>query len=296
MDLMTSNVTLISSSIFINGAMSWKPGWLQFENPSKKGDVSKLLEKANQLVQSADTKDKVLELIKAYENALKISPQNREALFGAGLYSFLIGFGYADKKEEKRTYYLKAITYLEQKMYLNQEVANSVDRGEKVWEACCVLSRDELDALFFYYLGVASLWRECLSGVAKIFNLHWGARFKKMLKAMMEIDPAWGGGTPYYAWANYYADAPRLAGGDRKKAEEYYKKAIELGPEMLNFRRTRAFLLHTQNKNRDAFKKDLNWVLSQDPKKVQHYFTYPWSIFVQRNSQDMLDHIDDYFD
>ncbi|PIP37588.1 MAG: hypothetical protein COX19_16325 [Desulfobacterales bacterium CG23_combo_of_CG06-09_8_20_14_all_51_8] len=72
--------------------------------------------------------------------------------------------------------------------------------------------------------------------------------------------------------------------------------SIELGPEMLNFRRTRASLLHTQNKNRDAFKKDLNWVLSQDPKKERHYLSYPWSIFVQRNSQDMLDHIDDYFD
>ena len=291
----TPNPALISSSIFISGSMSWKSGWLQFEEPSMQEDISELLGKANHLIQSADTKEKVLELIKTYENALKISPKNREAIFGAGLYSLLIGVGYADKKEEKRTYYLKMITYFEQKMYLNQEFANLVDRGEKVWEACRVLSRDDLNDLFDYYLGIGMLWKECLSGVEKIFNLHWGARFKKMLKTMFEIDPTWGGGSPYYAWAGYYASAPRFFGNDMEKSEEYYMKAIELGPGMLNFRRTRALLLHTQNKNRDAFKKDLNWVLSQDPKEVQHYLTYPWNIFIQRNAQDMLDHIDEYF-
>jgi hypothetical protein len=55
-------------------------------------------------------------------------------------------------------------------------------------------------------------------------------------------------------------------------------------------------LLHTKNKDREAFEKDLNWVLSQDPNKVRHYFTYPCSVFVQREARDMLDHIDNYFD
>ena len=140
-------------------------------------------------------------------------------------------------------------------MYLNSEFAALVDNGEKVWKACRVLSRDDLNAIFWYYLGTGMLWKECLSGVEKIFNLHWGARFKKILMTMMEIDPTWGGGTPYYAWAVYYATAPRIAGFDLKKSEDYFTKAIQLGPEMLNFRRTRAFVLHTKNRNREAFKK-----------------------------------------
>ena len=277
------------------GVMSWKSGWLQFEQPSAQGDVSQLLEKAYLLIQSADSKEKALGIITAYENALKIEPKNPEALLGAGLYSFLIGYGYSDQKEEKIDFYSKAIKYFEQQMYLNKEFARLIDKSQKPWSAFAALSRNELDALFFYYLATGSLWKECLGGVGKIFNLHWGGRLKKMLKALLEIDPMWGGGTPYYAWAGYYASAPGFAGGDIKKAEEYYEKAIELGPEMLNFRRTRALFLHTRNKNRDAFKEDLQWVVAQNPNVVRHYFTYPWNIFVQRDAQYMLDHIDNYF-
>jgi tetratricopeptide (TPR) repeat protein len=286
---------LINCSIFTPGSMSWKSGWLQFEEPSMQGDVSELLQKANHLIQSADTKEELLKLIDTYEKALKIEPKNRESLAGAALYSFLMAVAYSDTKDEKRSYSLKTIKHNEQLMYLNYKFANLVDKGESLWEASRVLSKNEIDALFFYYFGIGTLWRECLSVPEKIINLNWTSRMKKILKAMMEIDPTWEGGSLYYAWANYYAAAPRIAGGDVKKAEEYYKKAIELGPEMLNFRRTRALLLHTKNKDRAAFEKDLNWVLSQDPNKVRRYFTYPFSVFVQRDARYMLDHIDNYF-
>ena len=290
------NLTLISSSIFNPGSMSWKPGWLQFEKPSKKGDVSELLEKANQLIQSADTKEKVLELVETYENALEIDPKNREALRGATWYSFLVAIGYSDKKDEKRTYFLNAINHCEQFMYLNLTFADLVDKGENSWEACRALSKTELEVLFLWAMGVGGIWKECLNGLEKIVNLNVGLRSKKMLKVMMKIDPTWGGGTPYYAWANYYATAPRFAGGDMKKAEEYYRKATEMGPDMLNFRRTRALFFHAKNKDRTAFMEDLNWVLSQDPKKERHYLSYPYSAFLQREVRGILENIDDYFD
>ncbi len=292
---MPFNTTLISHSIFTPGSMSWKLGWLQDEQPSKQGDILELLNKANQLIQSADNKEKVLELMDTYENALKIDSKNREALTGAAQYSCLIGIGYSDKNEEKRTYFLKTINRCEQIMYLNNQFAALVDNDEQAWEACRVLSKIELEALWFFYLGVSSLWKDCLSVIGKIINIKWTKRGKILLKNMMEIDPEWNAGTPYYGWANYYAAAPSFAGGDLKKAEEYYCKAIEMGPEMLNFRRTRALLLHTKNKDKEAFKKDLMWVLSQDPKKTNEFLTYPWRVFLQRDSQYMLDHIDDYF-
>jgi tetratricopeptide (TPR) repeat protein len=291
----TLNLTLISSSIFIYGPMSWESGWLQFEKPSMQGDVSQFVEKANHLIKSADTKDEVLELIETYESALKIEPKNREALSGIASYSNLIGLGYSDKKDEKRAYFLKAIKYSEQLMYLNPEFANFVDKGEKIWEACRVLSKNEINALMMFYVGTASLWKDCLNGLEKIMSIKWLFSGKKMMKTMMEIDPSWGGGTPYYAWANFYAVAPGFTGGDMKKAEEYYHKAIEMGSNMLNFKRTRALIFHTKNKDKKAFKKDLEWVLSQDPKKTSEYLTYPWRVFLQRDAKYMLDHIDDYF-
>ena len=61
--------------------MSWESGWLQFEKPFKQGDVSQWLKKANQLIQSADTKEKVLDLIDAYEQALKLNQRTGSAIW-----------------------------------------------------------------------------------------------------------------------------------------------------------------------------------------------------------------------
>jgi hypothetical protein len=116
-----------------------------------------------------------------------------------------------------------------------------------------------------------------------------------MLQIMMDIDPSWAGGSPYYAAANYYALAPSLFGGDLNKADAYYKRAIEMGPSMLNFRRTRALFLHTKNNDKKAFIKDLKWVLSQNPHRVRFYLNYPYNIFLQRDAKYLLNHIDEYF-
>lgn len=157
---MLFNTVLISHSIFTSGTMFWKSGWLQDEQPSKQGNILELLNKANQLVQSADNKEKVLELIDIYENALKIDSKNQEALTGAAQYSCLIGMGYSDNNEEKRTYFLKTIHHCEQIMYLNNQFAALVDNDEQVWEACRLLSKIELEALFFLlYRGIESLER-----------------------------------------------------------------------------------------------------------------------------------------
>jgi tetratricopeptide (TPR) repeat protein len=292
----TPNLALISSSVFISGGMSWKSGWLQFEEPSMQGDVSELLEKANKQIEKADNRQKVLGVIRTYDDVLKIDPKNREALLGLGSYCFLLGYGYADNSDEKEEYFLKSIRHSEQLMYENPDFKALVDDGEPVWDACRVLSKNEMEAMYWWYTSCGIYWKECRSGLGRLINISFVFRGQKVLTRMMEIDPTWGEGSLYYAWANYYAAAPRIAGGDVKKAEEYYKKAIELGPELLNFRRTRAVLLHTKNKDRAAFEKDLNWVLSQDPNKVRRYCTYPFSVFVQRDARYMLDHIDNYFD
>jgi tetratricopeptide (TPR) repeat protein len=301
MPKMNTSFNLLKIILFIIflstfGCMSWKAGWKQFKQPSIKGDISSLLDKANQQISEANTKEKVLELIRTYETVLKIDPENREALSGLGSYCLLMGYGYAENDEEKEKYLLRAIKYNEQLMYTNPDFKELVDKGEDVWEACRVLSKDEMGAMLGWFSASGIYWKECFSGFGRLINIQWPFRGKKILNRMMEIDPTWGGGTPYYLWANFYAVAPGFFGGDMEKAEEYYKKAVELGPEMLNFRRTRALFFHTQNNDRDSFEKDLNWVISQNPRKVRHYLTYPWNVFIQRNAKDLLEHADEYFD
>ncbi len=258
-------------------------------------DVAALHAKAENQILAADTRGKLLDLIETYESMLKIDPVNRKALQGLGRYYFLLGLGYADTIDEKAEFSLKAIQHNEGLMCLNPDFKKLADKGKEVWEACPALSEKDMDALFFFYLSTGYYMTEGLKGFNKLTILRWPGRAKKVLKRMTAIDPLWGHGSPYYAWANYHAAIPELFGGDLRKAEEYYKRAIDHGPEMLNFRRTRALYLHTKTNNKDGFQKDLNWVLDQDPHQARDMITYPFNIFIQRNSKELLANTDEYF-
>lgn len=295
-------LTIIATILFLANfsgcsSMSWKSGWLQVKKSNQDNIyvVSKLLRKADSLILSADTKEEILEIIQIYEEVLSIDPENHKALSMVCGGYFLAAYAYSNQKMEKKLFYENVLKYSEQIMYINPDFKACIDNGDAVWVAASALSSNEMESIFLWYLACGAYWKECLNGFSKLINIKWIFRGKKMLQIMMDIDPAWAGGSPYYASANYYAVAPSLFGGDLKKADEYYKKAIEIGPNMLNFRRTRALFLHTKNNDRKAFIKDLKWVLAQNPHKVRFYLNYPYNIFLQRDSKYLLDNIDEYF-
>ena len=92
------NITLliicfILTAPFTIGCMSWEDGWKQFGKPSIKGNVVSLLAKAKEQANHANSKEKLLKLIDAYENILKVDPKNYEALYSLGSYCFLAGYG-----------------------------------------------------------------------------------------------------------------------------------------------------------------------------------------------------------
>ncbi len=277
------------------GCLSWQPGWKQFGQSSANEDVNALLEEAERKIIKADTKDKMLDLIKTYEKILQTDPKHLVALVETGRYCLIMGFGYVNTMDEKAVYYLKAVKHFEQLMYLNPDFKELADKGKNVWDACRVLTDMEMEAIFFWYISSGMYWKECLKGINKLLTLHWAFRPKKVLNRITEIDPAWRGGMPYYAWATYYATIPRLLGGDLDKSAAYFKKAIELGPEVLNFRAMRAIHLHVKTKNRDAFQEDLNWVVDQDPHQVRKGFTYPFNVYIQRKAKEELAKIDEHF-
>ena len=110
---------------------------------------------------------------------------------------------------------------------------------------------------------------------------------------MFDLNPEWQYGTPYYAMAVYYSQAPGFAGGSLQKAEEFFDQAIQRGPTMLNFRRSRALFLHTKTKDKARFEEDLLWVLNQQPNNEG--LSYAWNVFLQKDAQRALDNIDRFF-
>ncbi len=286
-------IFFVITTVTFSGCISHEEGWKQIEEPSIKGNVAALLKKAEIQISKANVKEKVIEIIKTYESVLKIEPLNREALEGAAMYSFLAAYGYSDNREEKEKYYLNELKYTEQIMYTNPDFKTLIDKGESMSDAIRVLTVNEMGAMFWWYLAFGQIWVECFNGFEKVFTINLPFKGRKILERMMEIDPEWWNGTTYYVWAGQYAVLPSILGGDVEKAGEYYKKAYKLGPNMLNFRRTKARLFHIKTGNREAFIKDLNWVLSQDPHKGG--LSYPYNVFLQRDAKEMLDNIDEYF-
>jgi hypothetical protein len=274
--------------------MSWENGWQQIEAPKKTGNVDELIARANEQITRANNKEKLMELIDAYEAVLEIDPANYEVLWNLGRYCNLMGYAYSDNKKEKGVYFMKAVKFCEQAMYTNPEFKSLVDKGGTVWTACEALSKNEMEAMWYWYTGVGTYWKECLGGFGQLLNLHWAKRLDKVTKKMVETNPRWGGGLPYFGRAMYYINLPGfLGGGDMKKTEDLFNNAFEAGPNWLYTRWGRAKFFYTKNKDKEGFKKDLEWVIAQDPLSADS--PYPWNIYYQRDARSMLTHMEDYF-
>lgn len=265
---------------------SGDPGWKGIKNLDRKGDVSGLIGQANRQIAEADTKEKLVDLIRTYEQVLEIEPANYEALWSLGRYYYLMGYGYSDSVDLKKEYYIKAWQMCERGMYTNSGFKKLVDEGATIWDASSALTIREIESMYYWYATKGAYFVECMNFVEKILNIRNAGGGKKMIDRMMAIDPAWGGGHPYTALAMHYAALPSFMGGDLKKASEYFDKADVAGAGWLYVRFSRANLLHRKTKDQAAFRKDLEWVLAQDPHKALS--PYPWNVVFQREAKKML--------
>jgi hypothetical protein len=228
----------------------------------------------------------VAELIRTYEQVLEIDPESYEALWSLGRYHMLMGTAYAERVEVKKEHYLKGIRFCERGMYTNAGFKNLVDAGATVWDASSALTLREIEAMDYWYSSMGAYFSDCMNPLERILNAHWFGRTQIILDRMMAIDPAWGGGHPYACKAAYYAVAPSFMGGDLTKSAEYFEKADRAGAGWLYVRFFRAKYLHAKTGDRQAFRKDLEWLIEQDPHKALS--PYPWNVYFQREAKRML--------
>ena len=69
-------IIFVITAVTFSGCISREEGWKQIEEPSKKGNVSALLNKADIQISKANVKEKVIEIINTYEEVLKIEPNS----------------------------------------------------------------------------------------------------------------------------------------------------------------------------------------------------------------------------
>lgn len=275
------------------GCMMWHPQWPNLSTASMQTDVSGRLEEATRLGRLADSQSDIATAVAAYQSLLEVDPEHYQAFVNLAQLHLLMGDGYATSISEKRAYFQKAMVYAEGAMFTNPSFRKSIQRGQPTWEACRVLSVQEMEAMFFWVNAVFYSYKEGQGFIGQVINFRWIQRAKQVMDHMTSINPDWGRGVLHFTWGIYFLSIPERMGGDRKKSSEYFRKAIEVGPNELIHRWGRAKYYHVKMKNPQGFRDDLEWVLSQDVR--QSPGDAAWNAFFVRDARRLLDTMDSYF-
>jgi hypothetical protein len=288
-------IRLILPAVFFIavGCISWDEGWKIRVQATGQGNVAELLASASAMEASADSAEKIKNLIASYEKIAAIDPGSYEVLSRLGEFTHLYAYIYSTDKKTKEEYYLKSLHYCERAMYTNPKFKELADQGKPVWESVSALTPKEMDAMFYWYVAIGQYWTECYNSVSHLLNFYWPARANKVLERMSALQPDWKYGRVHMAWGAFYAIVPGFLGGDVKKSAEEFTKAIKVGPDALVNFYVRARNLHVKNGDREAFKKDLEFIISRDLKKID--YEYPWAAGYQMKAKELLGQIDKLF-
>jgi hypothetical protein len=286
-------IYVLAVAFFLSGCMSWQPDWDRSVSPAAGKDVSPLLEQADQLLLTTDSRSELLATIYAFESVLEADVANINALTNLGHLYILLGAAYTTDRSEKIEHYQTARRYNEWAMYTNPSFQARVDGGEKPWEVCEVLTQREVPAMFYWVTAVMYHFKEGMSLPGKVVNKKWVEWCGVFLHRIEDIDPEWGGGGVQFSLALYYGILPKALGGDRNRSDVYLARSIEIGPNWLINRWGRAKYFHVRDGNQLEFEKDLQWVIAQDIQRAGGI--YPWKVYFQRDANEMLAAVDQYF-
>ena len=280
----------LSLTIVVNSCVSFKPGWDGFKEKSSSADIEALFQDAYSIEAKTSSADSVLLLIASFKKIEQADPNNYQALWKIGNYYILMGAAYAEKIKDKKAYYREAIKYCEKAMSTNEAFSVAVKKEKDITLAFDKLSVNEVDAMGYWYTARFYYFKECLNPIGKLLNTKIITQNNSMIMRIDELAPNWAGGGNYFSRGLYYIALPEKFGGSKERANEEFSKAIKVGPNYLANRWGRAKYLYSLTGNTEGFKADLEWVISQNPKKSGK--PYPWNVYIQKDAQKMLANIE----
>lgn len=279
----------------LGGCISWDAGWTNVPpGEGARETVDALLRRAESQVAAADTTARLEAVIATFEAVLRIEPDHPEALGKLAMYHTLLGAGHRESRGDKQAQYRQALRLGERLMYRNPRFKALVDRGEEVWDASRVLTAEEADGMGWWSTAMFYYFKECVPDIFKIFNNRWVRRNKQIMDRLSAVAPGWHGGANEFNLGIYYLALPESVGGDMKKSARYLARAENRRPDRLLVKWGRAKYFHYKRGDRDGFRRDLEWVLAQDP-RVDTGDPYPWNVYFQRDARAMLGQIDELF-
>jgi len=273
--------------------MSWTPGWREAGFPLPGGDSPGLLAEAEALFAAADSRAALAAAIAKAEAAAAADPRNVEALSLAGEAWCLMGAAYCETRAEKRNAYLTAVRFCERAMGANPEFAVRVADGDTIDAAVATLGPREMAAMNFWATAVSYYFKECLSGLGHVVNFRWMKRERAVIERMSALDPEWGDGAVGFAWGIYYVALPESVGGDLERSRTILDGLVAARPDALLPRWGRGKYFHTRTRDKEACRRDLEWVVSQDPRRAPGKLA--WNVYFHADASRLQERLDAMF-
>ncbi len=280
-------IALITICLIFSACVSFDKGWKYMAEKESNENIAELIEKAIRLEETASTREDVKEIVSLYMQVEKTDPENYFALWKAGNYNLLLGAAHADSKRDKKHYYRESIKYSEKAMFTNDSFKAAVLGGETIVSAAKHLSKNEVDAMGYWYTARFYYFKECMTSLRRAFNTKIVIENNEIIALIDKLDPNWAGGGNFFSRALYYIAVPERFGGSKEKAAEEFNKAIEVGPDYYVNKWGRAKYLYSITGNKEGFVSDLKWVIEQDPKKGGN--PHAWNVYFQKDAKKMLE-------
>lgn len=281
--------------LLFGGCMSWTPGWQSqpigraSDRPPAAApavDAGSALARAESLFEEAIDAGRLRRTIAAYDEALRLAPEAGEVLVRLSEAHILYGAAYAEGQRERALSYTTGIRYSERAMALNPGFRRRVELGETVGEASVELGIQEMRAMLFWVTGVSYYYKECLSPLGNLLQFRWMLRTRQVMERMMALDPGFEHGAVPFSLGIYFIGLPPSAGGDLQRAGDLLARAVAESPTSLLPRWGRAKYLHAKTGDRAAFRRDLEWVVEQDPGAADSPLR--WNVYFQRDARELL--------
>lgn len=281
--------------LLLAGCASWSPGWKSgaIASPADTTATAPLGREGARLLFAEATRANELEVVAAsYKKALHDATDDAELLDDLADVHILYGAAWARSPSEKAAWYRAGIRFAERSMATNGRFRERVEAGATVGDAVSELGPERTRTMLLWVTGVSYYFKECL-GVGKLWHFRWMLRTREVMERMLAVDPDFGGGAVYFSLGIYNLALPPGAGRDLDKSREFLDRAVATSPTSLLTRWGRAKYFHVMTGDRDAFRRDLEWVIAQDPRAPDN--TLPWNLYFQRDARETLAQIDSLF-
>lgn len=281
--------------LLLSGCMTWSPGWKSkpIQSPAVI-DEAMPLSRAEADARFAQARDAgaVREAIAGYAAALKENPNDPVLLDNLADAHILYGAAWASSAGEKAVWYRAGIRYAERSMATNERFRQRVDDGAKIGDAATELGPEQVRTMLLWVTGVSYYFKECL-GVRQVLHFRWMLRTRELMEHMLALDPDFGGGAVLFSLGIYHLALPPGVGRDLDRSREFLDRAVAVSPTSLLTRWGRAKYFHVMTKDREAFRRDLEWVIAQSPEAPDN--SLPWNLYFQRDARETLAQIDRLF-